>query len=89
MNRNVRLTVVAALIAFHLAGDVSWPQGTPTPNDWLIPVGLGFSIAQVNLIAAWAALAPDRLMVLLRGIGFRLVRKRKSPTALAPTPAGG
>jgi hypothetical protein len=65
MNKNVRLTVVAALIAFHLAGDVIWTQCMPIPNNWPIAAGLGFSIAQVNLIATWAALAPGRLMVRL------------------------
>ena len=63
MNKNLRLTSVALLIVSHLAGDMTWPQAYRIGNEWLITAGLGFSMAQMYLIATWAALAPGRLIV--------------------------
>jgi hypothetical protein len=60
-----QIALVAFLVAFHLAGDLVWPQGWRIRCDWLVVAGFGFAISQVNLIATWAALAPGKRMVRL------------------------
>jgi hypothetical protein len=65
MSKNLRLVVIVLLVAFHLACDLAWMQFRRTGGEWLVAIGMGLSIAQVNLIAVWAALAPGRLMVRL------------------------
>lgn len=68
MNRNLRIALMCMLIAFHLAGDALWPiwpQSRWFPKPWQSGIGLGFSIAQINLIATWAALGPGKLLVRL------------------------
>ena len=62
-----RRIIVGTLIAIHLGGDLLWPRlcWPARGSEWLLAASLGLFIAQVNLVAVWAALAPGRLMVRL------------------------
>lgn len=68
MSKRLRFTLVVVVVAFHLAADLWWPiwtQGRTSRRSWMFDAGHGFSIAQLNLIATWAALSPGRLVVRL------------------------
>jgi len=68
MKRILRIGLISVLIACYLAGDMMWPIWPHCrwlPKPWELGIGLGFSIAQINLIATWAALGPGKLPVRL------------------------
>lgn len=60
--------LVAALVFAHLFVAFCMPQlffRTSPDFEWLLASGLGVCVAQVNLIAVWAALTPGRLILRL------------------------
>jgi hypothetical protein len=66
MTPTSRRIIVGAMIGIHLVADLLWPRfWWPLRTEMFMAAGVGFCVAQVNLVAVWAALAPGRVMVRL------------------------
>ena len=82
VNKVLACAVAAVLFCAFLGVDAITPSVLRGRDDWLPAILLGICIAQVNLIALWAAMAPGNIVVriswstllIFRAIGFRLVR---------------
>ena len=55
MTPTSRRIILGTMIALHLGGDLLWPWCVPARSECLAYAGVGLMIAQLNLLAVWAA----------------------------------
>ncbi|MBC8877182.1 MAG: hypothetical protein H8E44_47745 [Planctomycetes bacterium] len=60
--RYLQRALIGALICVLLATNLVTPLFVDFHSEWLVAVFVGMCIGQVNLIAAWAALAPGNVL---------------------------